>query len=202
MTQTKESYNHSALRYQARFESYETYREQIAKFIVLLPEKAKVLDIGCGPGINSRTFLDHGFNVTGIDFSEEMTKLAEQKCPEGVFITGDITSLKITEKFDALCASFIIVHLADEEAFSFLDRLPSLIKSKGSKLYLSFMTGKKAGYETTSFSEKEIFFNYFDKSEIIKHLEDLGFSLLAESSEPYKEDDGTITEDIFLIFGF
>jgi len=202
MTQTKESYNHSAHRYRDKFENYEIYRDQIKKFISLLSEKAEVLDIGCGPGINSRIFLDHGCNVTGIDFSKEMIKLARQKCPEGEFIAENITSLKISEKFDALCASFIIVHLTDEETFSFLDTLPSLMKTRGSKLFLSFMPGKKSGNETTSFSDNKIFFNYFNTSDIKKHLEGLGFSLLTESCAPYKEDDGSTTGDIFLIYDY
>jgi predicted nucleic acid-binding protein len=64
------------------------------------------------------------------------------------------------------------------------------------------MTGKKPGYEKTSFSDSPIFFNYYDKDVIKKKLEKLGFILLSEDEQPYKETDGTITTDIFLILEY
>lgn len=36
----------------------------------LLPRGAKLLDIGCGPGLYASRFSDHGLCVTGLDFSE------------------------------------------------------------------------------------------------------------------------------------
>ncbi|MDH5778594.1 MAG: hypothetical protein OEZ33_10300, partial [Gammaproteobacteria bacterium] len=37
------------------------------KFIKSMPNKAEILDCGCGPGQESEVFAKLGFNVTGID---------------------------------------------------------------------------------------------------------------------------------------
>lgn len=46
---------------------------------LLPPDKAAVLDIGCGTGSLSLVLAELGYNVTGIDFSPEMIALAEAK---------------------------------------------------------------------------------------------------------------------------
>ena len=70
------------------------------------------------------------------------------------------------------------------------------------KLYLSFMTGKIPGYEKTSFSKYPIFYNYYDKKVIKNKLEKLGFLTISEEDQPYKEPDGSITADIFLVMKY
>jgi hypothetical protein len=64
------------------------------------------------------------------------------------------------------------------------------------------MADKTPGYETTSFSKYPIFFNYYDKEVIKKKLEQLGFVLISEDEQSYKEPDGSITTDVFLIFEY
>jgi ubiquinone/menaquinone biosynthesis C-methylase UbiE len=81
--QTQESYNLSATKYRNKFENYAPYRSSIEKFISLLPPNSRILDAGCGPGINAKRFVEHNHKVTGIDFSTEMIRLAKENCPAG-----------------------------------------------------------------------------------------------------------------------
>lgn len=53
-----------------------------------LPKRARVLDIGCGPGIQAREFIKRGYHVVGIDFSEEMVRLAKKKAPNDELCYG------------------------------------------------------------------------------------------------------------------
>jgi cyclopropane fatty-acyl-phospholipid synthase-like methyltransferase len=200
--QTQESYNLSATKYRNKFENYAPYRSCIEKFISLLPPNSRILDAGCGPGINAKRFVEHNLKVTGIDFSTEMIKLAKENCPEGKFIAADLKDISFDVKYDAVCASFVIVHMTDAETDLFLGKLPHLLTGKKPMLYLSFMTGKTPGYEKTSFSDSPIYFNYYDEKLMKKKLAELGFTLLSADEEPYQEADGTITKDVFLILEY
>jgi SAM-dependent methyltransferase len=200
--QTQESYNLSATKYRNKFENYAPYRSSIEKFISLLPPNSRILDAGCGPGINAKRFVEHNHVVTGIDFSIEMIRLAKENCPGGEFQAADLKSIRLDTKYDAVCASFVIVHLTDNETDRFLVKLPHLLTGKKPKLYLSFMAGKTPGYEKTSFSDSPIYFNYYDVKLIKNKLAELGFTLLSGDEEPYQEADGTITKDVFLILEY
>jgi cyclopropane fatty-acyl-phospholipid synthase-like methyltransferase len=200
--QTQESYNLSAEKYRNKFENYAPYRDSIEKFISLLPPGRRILDAGCGPGINAKRFVEHNFKVTGIDFSAEMIRLAKENCPGVMFIAADLKDISPDVKYDAVCASFVIVHMTNAETDRFLSKLPHLFTGAKPLLYLSFMTGKTPGYEKTSFSDSPIYFNYYDEKLIKKKLAKLGFTLLSTDEEPYQEADGTITRDVFLILEY
>ncbi|MGC9104653.1 MAG: class I SAM-dependent DNA methyltransferase [Candidatus Methanodesulfokora sp.] len=56
----------------------------------------KILDVGCGTGIHSIELGRRGYNVLGIDISEEMIKRAREKAKgmENVgFLVGDATNI-------------------------------------------------------------------------------------------------------------
>jgi ubiquinone/menaquinone biosynthesis C-methylase UbiE len=178
------------------------YKKSIEKFISFLPPKCSILDVGCGPGVNALHFTAHGHHVTGIDFSKEMIKLAREVCPAGTFRVEDVNEISLDKKYNAVCASFVIVHLTDNQTFRFFKKLPRLLTGDKPKLYLSFMTGKTPGNETTSFSENPIFFNYYDQEVIKQKLAALGFVVLSEETQPYPETDGSITNDVFLMLEY
>ncbi len=56
-------------------------------FIGKLPEKGKVLDLGCGTGLPyARCLVEKRFDVLGVDLSEEMVKVASMNVPEASFV--------------------------------------------------------------------------------------------------------------------
>ena len=199
MNITRESYNQSADEYDKKFSVYAPYIRHIKGFASLFRKNDKILDAGCGTGLNSRIFSDAGLKVTGFDFSESMIKIAKKNCPAGNFYTSTVREFKTAEQFEGVCLSFIIVHLEDEDTAFFLKKMTAILKP-GGYLYISFMTGKAPGYETTSFSDSKIFFNYYETKNIIEILEKKDLLLENNKSEPYAEENGSITEDVFLIF--
>ena len=64
-------------------------------------EVKSVLSLGCGGGHHDYTLKKH-FNVTGIDTSESMLKLAVNLNPEVSYIQGDMRNLQIEGLFDAV----------------------------------------------------------------------------------------------------
>ncbi|MGX7024345.1 class I SAM-dependent DNA methyltransferase [Vagococcus hydrophili] len=84
-------------------------------------KQQNLLELACGTGILSVELANLGFNVTGLDLSEDMITLAKKRITEGdeglSFQTGDM--LKLTEKnsYDAVtCYSDSICYMSDEKA--------------------------------------------------------------------------------------
>ncbi|HEY8542170.1 MAG TPA: class I SAM-dependent methyltransferase [Pseudothermotoga sp.] len=97
-------------RYAPRYmnESFTKNTKQEVDFIqeeFKLPKGSYILDVGCGTGRHSVELAKRGYNVTGIDISEEMLKEARKHCvEEGVaaeFIQADATNFIVDKLYDA-----------------------------------------------------------------------------------------------------
>jgi len=64
-------------------------------------EAKTLLHLGCGGGHNDNTFKSY-FEVTGVDISEEMLKLARKLNPEVKYHHGDMRTVRLGERFDAV----------------------------------------------------------------------------------------------------
>jgi ubiquinone/menaquinone biosynthesis C-methylase UbiE len=101
-------------------------------FIDFLSPSARILDIGCGPGQYSLYFYKHGFDVKGVDFSENMISIAKKLCDKVEFEVQDMRDLSFNDNvFDALwvCSSF--VHIPTEEAIQVLKEFKRILKYGG-----------------------------------------------------------------------
>lgn len=78
-----------------------------------LPERAHVLDLGCGCGIPaSRWLVDHGFTVTGIDLSPVQIERARRLVPGADFRCADMTKIDFPDgAFDAIICFYAIIHV-------------------------------------------------------------------------------------------
>ncbi len=68
----------------------------------------KILEVGCGTGNYTKILLKRGYEVTALDISEDMLKIAEEKCA-CKFIKGDIRSVLVNDKFDVCIAMFAVM---------------------------------------------------------------------------------------------
>lgn len=196
------AYNKNAGTYNNKFKDFASYRKKIVEFQKLfIPQGAKVLDLGCGPGNSISTIKsrDENCQFTGIDLSGELLNIARTYHPEATFIEQNICEFGILAlgQFDTVIASFCIVHLSDEETAGLISSISNHLLPGGS-LYLSFMEGNSSGYETTSFSKEEIYFNYYTAASIQKTLEENSLQVIEVSKEDYPEQDGSITSDVFM----
>lgn len=71
-----------------------------------LPDKAKILDLCCGTGQLAKILTEKGYDVTGIDGSQEMLCFAQDNAPDAKFIAADARTFKIPPTFDAVFATF------------------------------------------------------------------------------------------------
>jgi 2-polyprenyl-3-methyl-5-hydroxy-6-metoxy-1,4-benzoquinol methylase/glycosyltransferase involved in cell wall biosynthesis len=93
-----------------------------------LPAGARILDVGCGSGWLSEYFARLGYDVSGIDISDDLIRMARERVelvPYNLdhetalrcrFLTHDIESAPLAEKFDAVICYDSLHHLVDERA--------------------------------------------------------------------------------------
>ncbi len=128
----KKAYDKIAEEYQADRHALNNMKE-LGEFAGLLPKNAKVLDVGCGAGIPVAKFLvESGFDVTGIDFSENMLRLARKNVTKATFIRKDMTKLGFADNsFDGLTAFYSIIHVPREKHFLLFKSFHRILKSIG-----------------------------------------------------------------------
>jgi 2-polyprenyl-3-methyl-5-hydroxy-6-metoxy-1,4-benzoquinol methylase len=107
----------------------------------------KVIDIGCGTGRHAIELTKRGYNVTGVDLSEDQIKRAKEKAQEaGVtidFQTQDARNLSFDGEFDLaimLCEGGFSLMETDEMNFEILKNATKALKSKG-KLIFTTLNG-------------------------------------------------------------
>ena len=82
-------------------------------------DKKKLLELACGTGIQSVRFSQAGFDVTGLDLSADMLKIAEKRAASAKqkidFIEGNMLDLSQTGTYDFVtCYSDSICYMQDE----------------------------------------------------------------------------------------
>jgi len=107
----------------------------------------KIIDIGCGTGRHAIELTKRGYNVTGVDLSENQIKRAREKAQEaGVtidFQTQDARNLPFDGEFDLaimLCEGGFSLMETDEMNFEILKNATKALKSKG-KLIFTTLNG-------------------------------------------------------------
>lgn len=97
---------------------YDRFEKQaVDRLLVGVSKHSRLLEVGCGTGHWSRYFSDKGFEVTGIDISAEMIKIARQKhIPNSRFEVVDGRNLPFEdESFDGAAAITVLEFTTDPE---------------------------------------------------------------------------------------
>jgi len=99
-------------------------------FMPYIKRGGKVLDAGCGPGLDIQAFLNQGFVVEAFEASSEMVKLAIQHTQHQVSCLK-FEELEKVESFDAIWANASLVHYSSEELPEIFFRFLRALKYDG-----------------------------------------------------------------------
>lgn len=97
--------------YIAMCEKFDAAKE-LPPLITTLPNGARLLEIGSGPG-NDLALLAQHYDVTGSDSSDMFIQHLKSRFPETPILNLDAQFLKVDSKFDAIYSNKVLHHLDD-----------------------------------------------------------------------------------------
>ena len=103
------------------------------------PSSKSLLNIGCGTGEHDRRLGKEGYEVTGIDLSEEMIKVANAKISSETchFELGDARSYRSRRSFDCVTSLFHVLsyQTSNEDFSNFIDTISANLNSGGIAIF-------------------------------------------------------------------
>lgn len=182
--QNKLAYDSLAKEYQKRIEA-----DRIKDDLLLQPfyseiEKTfsgfiRVLDLGCGNGLNLDMFSKKGFYTVGVDISTEMLKVARQTSPKTILLNENFLETSLcSENFEAIMAKASIHNFKKEDALNALNRVFEILVPNGVFFTATTVSDKseegffrKKDYNT----ELPRFRKFWTPEELEKAIKSVGF---------------------------
>lgn len=184
---TKQSYEDLLLvsSYTKKHTAETNHIQLIRKFAKHITGK-RVLDLGCGPGHHSTVFSQLGFQVTGVDYSEQMIAQAKKDNSDNSvkFIVGDmlrLSELFQPQSFDAVWAAASVIHIPEDNIEKVLQGVAT-IAVPNACVFISLKSGtgthivREDQYLNGMVVQRE--FTFWNKEEFLKRTDKFGFQLL------------------------
>jgi cyclopropane fatty-acyl-phospholipid synthase-like methyltransferase len=149
-----------------------------------LPPDARVLDLGCGPGLQS-AWLSERFRTTGVDISRGQLALARERAPGASLLLADMSSLAFApQSFDAIVAFYSIIHLPREEHASLFASMHGWLKPHG-RAVVVLGSEDSEGSETNWLDfGADMWWSHFDAQTGLEMLRAAGFTIIESAIEP------------------
>ena len=144
--------------------------EMREEFLSHLDEGDAILDLGCGSGRDSLEFYERGYDVTPLDGSEEMCRLAEVHTDLDV-LCMTYEEMEFDDAFEGVWAKEAFIHLPKDEVRDVLLKVKEALKKHGI-FYTSVCEGEFEGFSG------ELYFSDFEKDELEELLSECGFHVL------------------------
>ncbi|NVM18633.1 MAG: class I SAM-dependent methyltransferase [Candidatus Lokiarchaeota archaeon] len=156
------------------------FNNELEEFASLLPDNARILDVGCGAGIPTARFLtERGIRVTGIDLSDKMLSLARDNVPSAEFIKMDMNTLEFNENtFDGIISVYALFHVPKENHLEIFKRFFKILKPGG---ILMINTGVSESEGTSRFFGVPMFWSNFNPKTTLDLVKQAGFSIISEA---------------------
>jgi demethylmenaquinone methyltransferase/2-methoxy-6-polyprenyl-1,4-benzoquinol methylase len=127
---------------------FSSVRERVVDF-TRAPEGSKILDIATGTGKQAFAFAKRGYDVSGIDLSEAMLKVAKKKnrYPNVKFEVGDAANLPFENaSFDVACISFALHDMLLTIRERTLKEIVRVTRAEGTIVIIDYsLPGNKVG---------------------------------------------------------
>lgn len=120
----------NADKYTNDFSFVHQYGNDVADLLDLEPG-SRVVDLGCGNGALTHRLKEKGFQVTGIDASEDLLAAARQTYPDIDFIQADAVDFSLEAPVDAVFSNAVFHWIDEEKQPAMLDCVSRAVKPGG-----------------------------------------------------------------------
>lgn len=135
-------YESNAERYAAETLSADM-SEQYQRFLPLLKDGAKILDVGSGSGRDACYFQKQGYQVTALEPSKNLCREI-RKVFSGEIVCSEVQSYRPAERYDGIWACASLIHLQEEEVLQFFEKINQYLNDNG-MVYVSGKNGIQTG---------------------------------------------------------
>lgn len=179
MSDIIETYNNTAEEYAASRAGTED-RVELEKLRSFLGEHAKVLDVGCAAGRDTRIMKDMGLDATGSDLAEKLLAIGRRENPDISFVLADMRALPFGDQtFDAVWANAVLHHVSKPEMPGVLREFLRVLKP-GGVVYVRTKGGEgvlRTKEATVSGEQRE--FELVTADELDTMLTDVGYTKIS-----------------------
>jgi len=171
--ETFETWNNIASIYQDKFMKLDLYNDTYDYICnSITKQKAKLLEIGCGPGNITKYLLSQrpDFDIFGIDIAPNMIEFAKKNNPTAKFAVMDSRQInRLETKYDGIIGGFCLPYLSNTESEELISHSYDLLNENG-LIYLSFVEGDpaKSGFKVGSGGR--VFFHFHNLDDLKKQL--------------------------------
>jgi ubiquinone/menaquinone biosynthesis C-methylase UbiE len=149
-----------------------------------LSPNASVLDLGCGPGLQS-AWLSERFRTVGADISRGQLALARQRVPGASFLLADMSSLAFApQSFDAIVAFYSIIHLPREEHAALFTSMHRWLKAGGRLLVVLGANDTEGSESNWLGMGADMWWSHFDAQTGLDMLRAASFTIVESNIEP------------------
>ena len=143
MKNTADFYNTTALDWAKSGYSDEAEIPALLDFAKQYPSGSRFLDLCCGCGYDSARIHALGYEVVGIDFSEESLKIAKERNPDILFYSENLLNdYSYIGNVDAIFVIAGLVHIETDQLRQAFSRMRDVVKENGG-LFITIREGKE-----------------------------------------------------------
>lgn len=132
--------------------------DSYSHFLPLVRGNGIILDLGCGSGRDSKSFIEKGFKVVAVDGSKQLCKYASS------LLNQEVRNIKFDEldyenEFDGVWACASLLHVSKSSMHDILAKISKALKDDGI-FYCSFKYGdserEKDGRSFSDYNENDL----------------------------------------------
>jgi len=176
---TAETYNKVASNYHINHLGHYVAQSQLDEFMSLVSSPAEVLDIGCGPGTDTKYLLKK-YNITGIEMANKFSQIASFENPHANILNEDIITYDLPkEKFKGVWSRDALHHIPLEYQENIFKKIAASMVD-GGIFYLIVREGVGEVYEKErkNYSDMERFYHLYTSEELELFAKKAGFSII------------------------
>jgi SAM-dependent methyltransferase len=161
----------------SRGESTTAYKPWLDELAGLLPDAARVLDLGCGAGVPAcRILADRGLQVTGLDISAVQIERARHLVPQATFVQADMATWDCEPgSFQAIVTLYALIHVPLDDQRHLFSRMAQWLCPGG---YLLAIVGYERWTGVEEYMGAPMFWDHADTQTYLGWLPEVGMRVL------------------------